>query len=133
MPGPPTGQIIPANKTEKVKFGEGPGATARQNSGHFGRSQPKRDRLGDGKTVCSHGAKVAILDLDLNAAHEAAALLGDGHLGLRCDVTDAEACNSSAAKVIENFGGIDILVNNAGITQPVKTLEIDAKSWQRIR
>jgi NAD(P)-dependent dehydrogenase (short-subunit alcohol dehydrogenase family) len=47
-------------------------------------------------------------------------------------VTDAEACNSSAAKVIENFGRIDILVNNAGVTQPVKTLEIDAKSWQRI-
>ena len=88
--------------------------------------------LATAKLFAAQGAKVAILDLDLNAAHEAAALLGEGHLGLRCDVTDAEACKSSAAKVIENFGGIDILINNAGITQPVKTLEIDAKSWQRV-
>jgi NAD(P)-dependent dehydrogenase (short-subunit alcohol dehydrogenase family) len=88
--------------------------------------------LATAKLFAAQGARVAILDLDLSAAHEAATLLGDGHLGLRCDVTDAEACNSSAAKVIEKFGSIDILVNNAGITQPVKTLEIDAKSWQRI-
>jgi NAD(P)-dependent dehydrogenase (short-subunit alcohol dehydrogenase family) len=88
--------------------------------------------LATAKLFAAQGARVAILDLELNAAHEAATSLGDGHLGLRCDVTDAAACDSSAAKVIENFGGIDILVNNAGITQPVKTLEIDAKSWQRV-
>jgi NAD(P)-dependent dehydrogenase (short-subunit alcohol dehydrogenase family) len=88
--------------------------------------------LATAKLFAAHGARVAILDLDLSAAHGAAASLGEGHLGLRCDVTDAEACNSSAAKVVESFGGIDILINNAGITEPVKTLGIDAKSWQRI-
>jgi NAD(P)-dependent dehydrogenase (short-subunit alcohol dehydrogenase family) len=36
------------------------------------------------------------------------------------------------AAVVKKYGAIDILINNAGITQPVKTLEIDAKSWQRI-
>ena len=80
----------------------------------------------------AQGAKVAILDLDLNAAHEAAASLGAGHMGLRCDVTDAEACKSAAASVIEKFGAVDILINNAGITQPVKTMDIDQKSWDRI-
>jgi NAD(P)-dependent dehydrogenase (short-subunit alcohol dehydrogenase family) len=88
--------------------------------------------LATAKLFAAHGARVAILDLDLSAAHGAAASLGEGHLGLRCDVTDAEACKSSAAKVVESFGGIDILINNAGITEPVKTLGIDAKSWQRI-
>jgi NAD(P)-dependent dehydrogenase (short-subunit alcohol dehydrogenase family) len=88
--------------------------------------------LATAKLFAAHGAKVAILDLDLNAAHEAASSLGDGHLGLRCDVTDAEACKSSAASVVQKFGGIDILINNAGITQPVKTLEIDGKSWDRV-
>ena len=88
--------------------------------------------LATAKLMAAHGARVAILDLDLNAAHEAATSLGAGHLGLRCDVTDAEACKSAVKAVVEKFGGVDILINNAGITQPVKTLEIDAKSWQRI-
>jgi NAD(P)-dependent dehydrogenase (short-subunit alcohol dehydrogenase family) len=88
--------------------------------------------LATAKLFAAQGARVAILDLDLNAAHEAAASLGEGHMGLRCDVTDAEACRSATAAVVEKFGGIDILINNAGITQPVKTLEIDAKSWHRI-
>ncbi len=88
--------------------------------------------LATAKLFAAHGARVTILDLDLNAAHEAASSLGEGHLGLCCDVTDVEACRSAVAAVIKRFGQIDILINNAGITQPVKTLEIDAKSWQRI-
>ena len=88
--------------------------------------------LASAKLMAAHGARVAILDLDLNAAHESAMSLGLGHLGLRCDVTDATACKSAVEAIVEKFGGIDILINNAGITQPVKTLEIDANSWQRI-
>lgn len=88
--------------------------------------------LATARLFAEHGARVAILDLDLNAAHEAAASIGDGHIGLRCDVTDAEACRSAVSAVIGKFGAIDVLVNNAGITQPVKTLDIDVASWQRI-
>ena len=88
--------------------------------------------LATARLFAAQGAKVAILDIDLNSAHEAAASLGNGHIGLRCDVTDAKACKSATAAVLDKFGGIDILINNAGITQPVKTLDIDAKSWQRI-
>jgi NAD(P)-dependent dehydrogenase (short-subunit alcohol dehydrogenase family) len=51
---------------------------------------------------------------------------------LRCDVTDAQACASAVATAIGKLGAIDILINNAGLTQPVKTLEIDSASWQRI-
>jgi NAD(P)-dependent dehydrogenase (short-subunit alcohol dehydrogenase family) len=88
--------------------------------------------LATARVFAEHGAKVIILDVDLNAAHDAASSLGAGHLGLRCDVTDAEACKSAVASTIDRFGTIDILINNAGITQPVKTLEIDSKSWDRI-
>ena len=97
-----------------------------------GAAGPRGIGLATARLFAAHGAKVAILDLDLNAAHEAASSLGEGHLGLRCDVADAEACNSAIANVISRFGGVEILINNAGITQPVKTLEIDADSWQRI-
>ncbi|MGE0008519.1 MAG: SDR family NAD(P)-dependent oxidoreductase [Parvibaculaceae bacterium] len=88
--------------------------------------------LATARAFAGQGARVAILDIDLNAAHEAAASLGPGHLGLRCDVTDRDACASAVASTIERFGAIDVLVNNAGITQPVKTMEIDPRSWERI-
>lgn len=88
--------------------------------------------LATARSFAQHGAKVAILDLDLNAAHEAASSLGQEHIGLRCDVTDPKACGSAISTVLAQFGQIDILINNAGITQPVKTMEIDPQSWDRI-
>lgn len=88
--------------------------------------------LATARAFAGQGARVAILDLDLNAAHDAAASLGEGHIGLRCDVTDPVACSSAVAAVIERLGSIDVLINNAGITQPVKTMDIDPKSWDRI-
>ena len=88
--------------------------------------------LATARAFAEQGARVAILDLDLNAAHAAASSIGNDHIGLRCDVTDTVACNSAIANVLGKFGQIDILINNAGITQPVKTLEIDPQSWDRI-
>jgi NAD(P)-dependent dehydrogenase (short-subunit alcohol dehydrogenase family) len=83
-----------------------------------------------------HGASVAILDIDGQAAGEAAAGLpageGQRHIGLPCDVTDRAACEGAAASAIAAFGQVDILINNAGVTQPVKLMEIDAASWDRV-
>ena len=79
-----------------------------------------------------HGAKVAIFDLDANAAAEAAATLGEGHLGLAANVADEAQVRDAVAEVLARFGRIDVLVNNAGITQPVKTLEITGADYDRI-
>jgi len=88
--------------------------------------------LATARLFAEHGARIAILDLDGEAATQAAAELGAGHIGLACDVTDAAACRHAAAEAIKAFGQIDILVNNAGITQPVKTMDITEKDWHRI-
>ncbi|ANG61072.1 short-chain dehydrogenase [Marinobacterium aestuarii] len=79
-----------------------------------------------------HGARVVILDLDESAAAQAAASIGPEHRGYGCNVTDKAACEQAAERAVAEFGQIDILINNAGITQPVKTLEIDAASWDRV-
>ncbi|NTA19344.1 SDR family NAD(P)-dependent oxidoreductase [Agrobacterium tumefaciens] len=83
-----------------------------------------------------HGARVAILDIDGDAAEVAATELPKvsrgGHIGLRCDVADKSSCLSAAAAVEAAFGKIDSLINNAGITQPVKTLDITEADWNRI-
>ncbi|MFC5696765.1 SDR family NAD(P)-dependent oxidoreductase [Pseudomonas sp. GCM10022186] len=84
------------------------------------------------KVFAEQGARVAILDLDLEAARQAAAELGEGHLGLAANVADEAQVRDAVAQVLAQYGRIDVLVNNAGITQPVKTLEITGKDFDRI-
>lgn len=79
-----------------------------------------------------HGATVAILDLDGTAAEAAAADLGDGHVGLACNVTDKAACEAAAKALLERWGRIDVLVNNAGITQPLKIMDIAPENYDAV-
>ena len=55
-----------------------------------------------------------------------------GHFSAGCDVASRASCDTAAEAVLGRFGRLDILINNAGITQPVKIMEIDAASWDRI-
>ena len=41
------------------------------------------------------GAKVAVLDLDEAQAQDAAGKLGDGHLGVACDVSDSASVEAT--------------------------------------
>ncbi|MEB3902841.1 SDR family NAD(P)-dependent oxidoreductase [Pseudomonas juntendi] len=84
------------------------------------------------QVFANQGAKVAILDLDASAAAQAAAELGEGHIGLAANVADQALVRDAVAQVLAHFGRIDVLVNNAGITQPVKTLDITGADYDRI-
>ena len=84
------------------------------------------------RLFAEHGARVAILDIDEKGATEAVWDLGDGHIGLGCDVTDRAACTAVVEKVLEQFGKVDVLVNNAGITQPLKLMEIEPKNYDAV-
>ena len=84
------------------------------------------------KLYAQHGALVAVLDLDAQAAQAAAASVGESHMGLACDVTDRQACESAVHKVLARFGKVSILVNNAGVTQPVRTMDISPSDYERI-
>jgi NAD(P)-dependent dehydrogenase (short-subunit alcohol dehydrogenase family) len=97
-----------------------------------GGASPRGIGLTTARLFAEHGAKVAILDLDKQDARDAASSLGQGHIGIECNVTDLDACRHAAEVVIGMFGQVDILLNNAGITQPVKTMEIGEADWRRI-
>ncbi|MEM5277112.1 SDR family NAD(P)-dependent oxidoreductase [Cupriavidus taiwanensis] len=84
------------------------------------------------RAFAAQGATVVILDLRLEDAQAAAGELGDQHLGLACDVTDKAACERAAHAVLQRYGRIDALVNNAGITQPVRTLDIQAANYDAV-
>ncbi|WP_246791987.1 SDR family NAD(P)-dependent oxidoreductase [Burkholderia perseverans] len=97
-----------------------------------GAASPRGIGKATAKAMAAHGARIAILDLDQADAQRAARDLGEGHLGLACDVTDKEACVAAADAVAAQYGRIDALVNNAGITQPIKTLEISRSNFDAV-
>ena len=88
--------------------------------------------LATARLFVRHGATVAILDLDEAAAREAAAELGESHVGLACDVTDQDSVKAAFDALIARWGRIDILVNNAGITQPLKIMDIGPKNYEDV-
>jgi NAD(P)-dependent dehydrogenase (short-subunit alcohol dehydrogenase family) len=65
-----------------------------------------------------HGARVAIVDLDGDAAQAAAHELASGGattLGLAGDVTREDEIEAAVARVVGEWGALQVLVNNAGI------------------
>ena len=97
-----------------------------------GAAGPRGIGFATAKLFAAQGARVAILDIDGEAAKRAAAELGPNHLGLTCDVTDRASCGNAIDAVSAAFRRIDILINNAGVTQPAKVVDIDPASWDRI-
>ncbi|KPH57628.1 MULTISPECIES: 3-hydroxybutyrate dehydrogenase [Novosphingobium] len=67
----------------------------------------------------SEGGKVAIADLNIDAAQKAAdeikARYGTETLAVAMDVTSEDQVNAGVAAVVEAWGTVDVLVSNAGI------------------
>ena len=78
------------------------------------------------RELASRGARVAVVDLDGDAATAVAAELAGG-LALRCDVADPAACEAVVARVGDELGPVDILVNDAGLqhVSPIATFPIE--------
>ena len=70
------------------------------------------------ETYARAGAKVAIADLNLDAAKAAAAAIGKAGgsaMGVAMDVTSEQQVNEGCAAVAKAYGPVDILISNAGI------------------
>lgn len=65
------------------------------------------------RRLASAGAKVTILDVNLEQAEKVASEIGG--LALACDVSNAEAAEAAVAKAAEAHGDARILINCAGI------------------
>jgi NAD(P)-dependent dehydrogenase (short-subunit alcohol dehydrogenase family) len=75
------------------------------------------------RALASAGAKVAVLDLGVDAAAGVAAAIGG--LALKCDVASAEDAGQAVATISERLGPPRILVNCAGIAIAMKTVGKD--------
>ena len=83
--------------------------------------------------LAEEGARVAVTDLDLNAAEEVVAGLPEGagpHLALIIDVTDRSSVDKAVAQAAGDFGGLDGVVNVAGGDLPHGVFEeISDEIW----
>ena len=78
------------------------------------------------KTLARAGAKVALLDLNFDAAKQFAdEITAEGGIAkaYKCNVLDKAACYEVADKVEKDFGKCDILVNGAGGNNPKATTD----------
>ncbi len=78
------------------------------------------------------GMRVAIGDVDLQAAQQTAAELGDSAVGLPLDVTDRASFAEFLDTAEEQLGPVDILINNAGIMPIGPFVDEDDATAQRI-
>ncbi|MED5408592.1 MAG: SDR family oxidoreductase [Pseudomonadota bacterium] len=79
------------------------------------------------------GAKVAVLDVDLDAAQAVAASLGNADsIALHVDITDLEKVEYSIEETEKQLGPVDILINNAGWDVFRPFLMTDPKFWRKI-
>lgn len=87
------------------------------------------------KRFAQEGAKVAVLDLNLEAAEKVAGAIraeGGKAEAIRCDITERSSVNTAVAAIMEKLGPVDVLVNNAGwdVFKPFSKTE--PAQWEKL-
>jgi gluconate 5-dehydrogenase len=89
-----------------------------------------------GSALADFGARVAIADLDIEAAKRAAAGCArpkiEGSLAVAIDVANPASVTSVVSALEKQLGKIDILVNSAGINVRKPATEYTPEEWRRI-
>ncbi|QFU84549.1 SDR family oxidoreductase [Natronorubrum aibiense] len=91
------------------------------------------------RLFAERGARVAVVDLDDDAAIETVSNIEDTvsentAVAITADVSDPADVESFIEQTIEEFGSIDILHNNAGIPQESTPIEdVTEQTWDRIQ
>ncbi|MFV0662689.1 3-hydroxybutyrate dehydrogenase [Denitromonas sp.] len=89
--------------------------------------------LGIAKRFIAAGSKVAIADINMDAARQVVAELGEERaMAVAMDVTDEDAVNVGVQAVVDRWGTVDVLVSNAGvqIVHPVE--EFPFAAWKKM-
>jgi NAD(P)-dependent dehydrogenase (short-subunit alcohol dehydrogenase family) len=83
------------------------------------------------------GARVAVVDVSADAAHETVTLVveqGGEAVALVADVREEDQVQAAVAAAVRAFGGLDVLFNNAGVMphQDISFLDADLGLWRTI-
>lgn len=84
------------------------------------------------ETYAREGARVAIADIDLAAATQAADRIGAGAVAIHLDVADQASIEACVAEATAALGQIDILINNAALFDLAPLTEVTRDSYDRL-
>lgn len=106
----------------------------------IGGGQTRGDTIGNGRATAvvfaRQGAKVCVVDRDLESAEETASLIvkeGGEAVAERADITRDEDCAAVVANTVKKWGRLDILHNNVGIgTRDAGPTKITDEDWDAI-
>ncbi|SFN41022.1 2-hydroxycyclohexanecarboxyl-CoA dehydrogenase [Variovorax sp. OV329] len=87
------------------------------------------------RRFAKEGAKVAVFDLNLEAAERVAAdIRADGGTAqaYRCDITDRASVDNAVATVHDTQGPVDVLVNNAGWDVFKPFTKTEPAQWEKL-
>jgi 2-hydroxycyclohexanecarboxyl-CoA dehydrogenase len=90
---------------------------------------------GISKTLAANGFRVAVADLNLEAAEATAkriAEAGGEAIAVRVDVTDTESVRGAVKTVAAELGDIEVVVNNAGWDDFMPFLKTSEDFWDKI-
>ena len=86
---------------------------------------------GAGGVICSEfaralaecGAKVALLDVNFDAAKKVADEIGENAFAVRCNCLDKDEIRKAKEEVVKKFGQVNFLINGAGGNNPKATTD----------
>lgn len=85
------------------------------------------------RNFAKQGAKLILLDLNLEAAQSVANEIGNNAIAVQADVSNMNAVKLAVSTCIEHFDQLDIVVNNAGTTNKNQDLlETDEATFDRL-
>ncbi len=81
------------------------------------------------RALARHGVRVAIADIDGEAAQRAANDLGSDAVGLAMDVSQRGSVEAGFQSLISQWGGLDIVAANAGVSTMNRAVDLTDKEW----
>ena len=89
------------------------------------------------RAFAREGAKVAVVDLRIEAAEAVAGAINAEHpdaaLAVAADVSSEADVERMVAQVVSRLGGVDLLVNNAAFTDHTPVLELTEEEWDKVQ
>ena len=77
------------------------------------------------KALSKCGAKVALLDINYDAAKSIADEIGENAIAVRCNCLDKSSIEEAKNVVNESFGKVNMLINGAGGNSPKASTDIE--------
>ncbi len=80
------------------------------------------------RALAACGAKVALLDINFDAAKKIADEIGDSAIAVRCDCLNKDSIIAAKENIEEAFGKVNFLINGAGGNNPRATCDNETMS-----